>query len=106
MAASAAAFPPYWLEPSHGDPPEQTVAAYLSISAHPLVQNFSFEELRLKYYNNHGEATRPYLSDTSKLMTTRQRAALRMTPPTRAIRAEADNTDKCVSSEDTCKRCS
>lgn len=106
MAASPTVLPPYWLEPYLGEPAEQTIAAFQSISSHPLVRNLSFEELRLAPYDKHREKLKPYLSDTSKLMTTQQRSVLRLTPPSRSIRAAADNTDKYVLSEYTCERCS
>ncbi|GAB7335170.1 hypothetical protein MBLNU13_g07000t3 [Cladosporium sp. NU13] len=94
MAASPTVLPPYWSEPYLDEPAEQTIAAFQSISSHTLVQNFSFEELRLAHYDNHREKLKPCLGDTSKLMTTQQRSALRITPPSRSIKAAADSTDK------------
>ena len=101
MAASATVLPPYWSEPFDGH-----TVVYQSISFHPLVQKFSFEELRLAHYEHHREKLKPYLSDTSKLMRTQQRSTLRMTPPFMSIRASAHETDKYVFGEGTYERCS
>ena len=106
MAAIATILPPYFQEPYYGEPAEPTISAYQSMSAHPAFQRFSFEELRLAHYNVHRKEARTYLSDTSKLMTTQQRSALKMTHPSRTIRAAVDNTDKYVLSEDSCEFCS
>lgn len=103
MAALATILPPYFQEPYHGEPAEETIAAYQSISAHPAFQRFSFEELRLAHHDVHRKEARTYLSDTSKLMTTQQRSALRMSNPSKTIRAAVDNTDKYVFSGDSCE---
>jgi hypothetical protein len=70
--------------------------SYMSISFHPSITtwNKSPEEIRLEHYNLCYLDTRPPLSDTSKLMVTRQLSALPSRFPSRPIRAEANSTHK------------
>jgi hypothetical protein len=91
MAASATVFPPYWSEQDN-----RQTAEYQSISSHPLVQNFSFEELRLEDYNVGCKAQEPILEphESSNLMATRQLFAPSTNQTLKPIRAVADRTQK------------
>lgn len=70
--------------------PSGPISLYQTITAHPFCREFSLEELRLKHYNLCQEETRSHLTNTSKLMATRQLSALEVAHLARPFRVAAE----------------